>query len=172
MMTGPIRCNIALALLLVISTVSSCYVGYPSISECGSIGQPTTLSTTFPLNFSATGWVDWGDGSPVEEFVANKETSTGQSQVRSTGNENQLLFEHVYDTAGTYSIAIETTVHLDQTLNETNWCIIDRVPDLGNEWLLTVSENSCQEEFQSTSAAKETSIGWFMFVTAASFFFL
>jgi hypothetical protein len=147
MTTGSTCCSLALALLLVISIVSSCSVGSPFISECGSVGQPTTLSTAFPLNFSATGWIDWGDGSPVEEFVANNETSTGQSQFRSTGFGNQLLFEHVYYTAGTYSIAIETTVHLGQTPNETNWCIKTRVPYFGDEWLLTVSENSCQEKF-------------------------
>jgi hypothetical protein len=171
-MTGSNCCILALAILLVTSTVSGCYVGYPAISQCGSVGQLTTLSTVYALNFSATGWIDWGDGSPVEGFVATNETSTGQYEVKFADDENQLIFEHVYANAGTYSIAIETTLHLGQTVNETNWCIIDRVPDLGNEWLLTISENDCQEEFRITSAAKATSIALLIFATLASFIYL
>lgn len=169
-MTSFTSCVLSLLLLVLApATVCSCYVGVPYVSECGAVGQPTKVYTVFPLEHNASGWFDWGEeAGPIEGFAATNDTSGGPLLTFANGgSEYQLVFEHVYTKAGTYSISMQMYVYRNETIDDDNWCIKFEQPNPPDQWLVTVSENGCQEEIVLNSggakdAAKETSINLFL----------
>ncbi|KAG7364785.1 hypothetical protein IV203_037987 [Nitzschia inconspicua] len=157
-------------LVVLPTSVSSCSVSGPYVTECNGVGQPTRISTGFQVERNASGWVDWGDGSPLVGFYATNETSSEQPQLIrvNDGYDFQLLFEHVYTEPGTYSVVFEIFVYRNETMLQDNWCISSRTPNFGDQWLLTVKDIGCKEEF-SLSGATGLSIWFFLVTTIASF---
>ena len=69
---------------------------------------PLTLALEDMYSFT----VDWGDGSPVQEFISLKET--------------QDVWYHTYEKAGTYDVTINGVFTKLQNINNSNgWLLID-----------------------------------------------
>lgn len=138
----------------------ACYVSSFDM-ECGAVGQPTKVSIVFPITSNATGYTQWGDGTYFEDFVAANATGRQLIAVNDL-RDNQLIFEHVYSAAGTYSLSFKIVVYPNETIDDNGWCIQleTPAPQQGDLWLLTVSENGCKEEFRSSAHARMDKILW------------
>lgn len=154
------------------STTHACYIGYPRVLDCGKTGQPTRITTFFPKTSNATGVVSWGDYS--FGFTAKNYSYQNDSVVVfvNENDDHQIIVEHTYEQAGTYSISFDMTVYRNLTIDTENpygYCISQQVPGVlpdgtrSGEWRLTVSQNNCQDEVILSSGVSGG--GWKSFVT-------
>ena len=147
----------ATTVLLLLSHFSAhvCYIGYPRVLDCGATGQPTRITTVFPKTSNATGVVWWGEysfGFAAKNFSYQNDTVT---VFINENDDHQIIVEHTYEQAGTYSISLDMTVYHNLTIDTENpfgYCISQQVPGVlsdgtrNGEWLLIISDNGCQEE--------------------------